>query len=131
MDDLDFDMAVATFPESESLGNEQTQYWTCQDANQPGTENLAGVCDPVVDALVAKLIAAPDYATLVTTAHALDRVLLWGWYVVPQWYLQQVRIAYWNRFGYLHVPVRIGVAFEAWWVDPKLAAATDAARAAR
>jgi microcin C transport system substrate-binding protein len=131
MDDLDFDMAVAQFPESESLGNEQAQYWGCAVANQPGTENLAGICDPVVDALVGKLIAAKDYATLVTTAHALDRVLLWGWYVVPQWYLQQVRIAYWNRFGHVAEPVRIGVAFEAWWVDPKLAAATDAARSAR
>jgi microcin C transport system substrate-binding protein len=131
MDDLDFDMAIATFPESESLGNEQTQFWSCSSANQPGTQNLVGVCDPVVDALVTKLVSAPDYATLVTTAHALDRVLLWGWYVVPNWYLQQVRIAYWNRFGHVDVPVRIGVAFEAWWVDPKLAAATDAARSAR
>jgi microcin C transport system substrate-binding protein len=90
---------------------------------------LAGICNPVVDALVGDVIAAKNYDALVTATRALDRVLLWGWYVVPQWYLQKVRIAYWNRFGYVHVPVRIGVAFEAWWVDPALAKATDAARA--
>jgi microcin C transport system substrate-binding protein len=129
MDDLDFDMAEAVFPESESPGNEQAQFWGCAVANEPGTQNLAGICNPVVDALVGDVIAAKNYDALVTATRALDRVLLWGWYVVPQWYLQKVRIAYWNRFGYVHVPVRIGVAFEAWWVDPALAKATDAARA--
>ena len=131
MDGLDYDMAIAQFPESESLGNEQVQYWSCSTANEPGTQNLAGVCDPVVDALVARLIVAKDYAELVTVAHALDRVLLWGWHVVPQWHLQQQRIAYWNRFGRPPAPVRTGVEFNAWWIDPALAAATDAARAAR
>ena len=120
MDGLDFDMAEAQFPESESLGNEQAQFWGCAVANEPGTQNLAGICDPAVDALVARVISAKDYDGLVTAARALDRVLLWNWYVVPQWYLQQVRIAYWNRFGYVPVPVRIGVAFEAWWLDPAL-----------
>ncbi len=129
MDDLDFDIAVAMIPESESLGNEQTDFWTCRAANQPGTQNVSGICDPVVDALVQDVISAKGHDALVTAARALDRVLLWGWYMVPQWHLQQVWVAYWNRFGHPSQPVRTGVAFGSWWIDPKLAAATDAARA--
>ena len=75
-------------------------------------------------------VPLPGETALVTAARALDRVLLWGWYMVPQWHLQKVNIAYWNRFGHPSQPVRTGVAFGSWWVDPALAAATDAARAA-
>lgn len=128
MDELDFDMAEAGIPESESLGNEQVDYWTCRSANLPGTRNVAGVCSPVVDAMVAKLLQAADRTDLITAAHALDRVLLWGWYVVPQWHVQELHVAYWNRFGHPSQPVRTGLDFAAWWVDPALAAATDAAR---
>ena len=129
MDDLDFDMSVAVVPESGSLGNEQIDFWSCQSANQPGTQNYAGVCDPAVDALVAKIVGATNRQDLVVAAHALDRVLLWNWYAVPQWHLQEVWVAYWNRFGHPAAPVRTGFDFSAWWIDPALAAATDAARA--
>ena len=105
MDDLDFDMAVALIPESESLGNEQVDFWTCQSANVPGTQNYAGICNPVVDALVDAVVNAKTHDDLVTAAHALDRTLLWGWYMVPQWHLQQVWLAYWNRFAH---PCRAG-----------------------
>jgi microcin C transport system substrate-binding protein len=128
MDDLDYDMAVVTVGESASLGNEQVDYWSCASAKQPGTENYAGVCDPAVDALVADIVSAKDHAALLTAAHALDRVLLWNWYMVPQWHLRQIDVAYWNRFGHTTAPVRTGLDFNAWWVDPALAAATDAAR---
>ncbi len=128
MDDLDFDMATVVVPESDSLGNEQTDFWSCQSAKQPGTQNYAGVCNPAVDALVADIVSAKSHDDLVTAAHALDRVLLWNWYMVPQWHLQQVWVAYWNRFGHPSQPVRTGLDFATWWVDGKLAAATDAAR---
>ncbi len=128
MDDLDFDVAVAAIGESESLGNEQVDFWSCQSANMPGTQNVAGICSPVVDALVNDVVNAKDHDDLVTAAHALDRVLLWGWYMVPQWHLQQVWVAYWNRFGHPAQPVRTGLDFAAWWVDPAVAGATDAAR---
>jgi microcin C transport system substrate-binding protein len=121
---------VTVFGESDSPGNEQIGFWTSASASQPGGDNLAGVSDPVVDALVAKLVAAPDRQTLVTTTRALDRVLLWGWYVVPHWYQQAVRVAYWNRFARPERPVRTGLAFDSWWIDPQLAAATDQARQA-
>jgi microcin C transport system substrate-binding protein len=128
MDDLDFDMSTAVVPESDSLGNEQIDFWSCRSAQQPGTVNYAGVCDPVVDALVAKIVGATNREDLIVASHALDRVLLSGWYFVPQWHLQEVWVAYWNRFGHPAAPVRTGLDFSAWWVDPALATATDAAR---
>lgn len=128
MDDLDFDMAVAAARESDSPGNEQVDFWSCQSAGLPGTANVAGVCNPVVDAMVNAVVAAKDRDALLPAVHALDRVLLWNWYMVPQWHLEQVWLAYWNRFGHPPAPVRTGVDFSTWWVDPALAAATDAAR---
>ena len=78
--------------------------------------------------MVAAVVGAKTHEDLVTAAHALDRVLLWGWYMVPQWHLQEVHVAYWNRFGHPAKPVRTGLDFAAWWVDPAVATATDAAR---
>jgi microcin C transport system substrate-binding protein len=128
VDTYDYDMIVVTFGESESPGNEQNGYWTCDSAKPEGGYNLMGVCSPVIDELVHHVVSAPDYPHLVTATHALDRVLLAGWYVVPHWYLQSVRVAYWDRFGRPDKPVRTGLAFESWWVDPERAAANDAAR---
>ena len=127
-DTYDYDMIVVAFGESESPGNEQTGYWTCDSVKPEGGFNLMGVCNPVIDDLVHRLLSAPDRAQLVTTAHALDRVLLAGWYVVPHWHLQSVRVAYWDRFGRPDKPVRTGVAFDSWWLDPARAAANDAAK---
>ena len=129
-DAFDYDMTMTVFAESEHPGNEQMDYWGSQSAKAEGSNNLVGVADPVVDALVAKVIGAPDYQHLLTATHALDRVLLWNWYVVPHWHLQSFRVAYWDRFGRPDKPVRAGLVFDSWWVDPKLAAATDAARQA-
>jgi microcin C transport system substrate-binding protein len=128
IDTYDFDMIVVSYGESESPGNEQAGYWTCDSAKAEGGYNLMGVCSPVIDDLVHNLIATPDHAHLIVATHALDRVLLAGWYVVPHWYLQSVRVAYWDRFGRPDKPVRTGLAFDSWWVDPVKAAAIDAAR---
>ena len=127
-DAYDFDMTVMVWPESESPGNEQVGFWTCNAAKQEGGDNLSGVCDPVVDTLVAKIVGAGDRDQLVAAVRALDRVLLWGWYVVPHWHIQSVRMAYWDRFARPDKPVRTGIVFDDWWVDPQRAAATDAAR---
>jgi microcin C transport system substrate-binding protein len=129
-DTYDYDMAVEVFGQSESPGNEQRGFWTCGSAKQEGGQNSAGVCDPVVDALVETVINAPDRPALETATHALDRVLLWGWYVVPHWHLASVRAAYWDRFGRVDIPIRSGMVFDAWWIDPARAEATDAARRA-
>jgi len=121
--DFDFDIIVGSWGQSESPGNEQREMWTSAAAERPGSRNLAGVHDPVVDALVDTLIAAPDRASLVTATRALDRVLLWGFYVIPQWHLTYDRLAYWNKFGRTAITPKYGVDIYAWWVDPaKLAA---------
>jgi microcin C transport system substrate-binding protein len=127
-DTYDYDMIVVTIEESESPGNEQSGYWSCGSVKAEGGFNMMGVCSPVVDDLVNRVISAPDHAHLVVAAHALDRVLLNGWYVVPQWHLQSVRVAYWDRFGRPDKPVRTGLAFDSWWLDPGRAAANDASR---
>jgi microcin C transport system substrate-binding protein len=119
LNNFDFDMIIATIPGSLSPGNEQREYWSSAAADQPGSPNLAGVRDPVIDDLVNRLIAAPDKASLVATTHALDRVLLWNWYVIPQWHNDRHRLAAWDRFGQPATPARYGLTFEStWWVDP-------------
>ena len=129
-DTFDYDMIVGLFGQSESPGNEQAEFWGCRARDEPGSNNAIGVCDPVIDALVARVIAAPDRDALITATRALDRVLLWGWYLVPNWYLQAVWVAYWDRFSHPDRPVRTGVAPDSWWFDPAKAKANDAARAA-
>ncbi len=98
VDTYDYDMIVVDFDETESPGNEQTGYWTCDSVKPEGGFNVMGVCNPVIDDLVRQVVSAPDRAHLVVATRALDRVLLAGWYVVPQWYLQSVWVAYWDRF---------------------------------
>ncbi len=127
-DNFDFDMTINTYGESDSPGNELWDFWGSESAKQVGSDNLAGVADPMVDALIQKVVSARSREELITAARALDRVLLWGWYVVPNWHLQSVWAAWWDRFGFTDVAVRSGIAFNAWWVDPALADKTDAAR---
>ncbi|RIL05939.1 MAG: hypothetical protein DCC71_08680 [Proteobacteria bacterium] len=122
-DAFDYDMIVGAFPQSESPGNEQRDYWGSDSAKREGSNNAIGVADPVIDELVELLIAAPDRATLVTRARALDRVLLWSHFVVPNWYIGSDRIAYWNVFGKPPVVPKNGVQIDAWWIDPDRAAA--------
>ena len=127
-DNFDYDMTINTFGESDSPGNELWDFWGSASAKQIGSDNLCGLADPMVDALIEKVVSAKNRDDLVVAARALDRVLLWGWYVVPHWHLQAVWAAWWDRFGFSDVTVRSGMAFNAWWVDPELAKKTDAAR---
>ncbi len=128
MDDFDFDMAMIVYPEGDVPGNELRSYFTCASAKAQGSMNLPGICDPAVDELVGKVVTAGDRASLATAAHALDRVLLWRYYLVPNWGSQVFHIAYWDRFGHPDTPIRDGLAFDTWWVDAAKAKATDAAR---
>jgi microcin C transport system substrate-binding protein len=123
VDHFDFDMIVHVWRQSLSPGNEQRDYWTSEKATVPGSENLAGIRDPVVDALVDAVIAAPDRPDLVDRTRALDRVLLWGYYVVPQWHFRDFRVAYWDFFARPRTAPRYALGFDTWWVDPALAAA--------
>jgi microcin C transport system substrate-binding protein len=117
LDNFDFDMTVGVWPESLSPGNEQVDNWTSVRANAPGSRNLAGIRDPVVDQLVALVIAAPDRPSLISRSHALDRVLLWGQYVIPHWHLQDFRIAYWDKFDRPRISPPYALGFDTWWVD--------------
>ena len=125
MDTFDYDMTISVFGQSESPGNEQREFWGSESAKREGSRNVIGIQDPVVDALVEKIVAAPDRASLVTACRALDRVLQWGHYVVPNWHVAHDRIAYWNRFGMPDVVPRTGVQLDAWWWDAEKAAALD------
>jgi len=117
LDNFDFDMMVANWPESLSPGNEQIDYWTSQRADVPGSRNLAGIKDPVVDKLVDLVIAAPGRQSLVDRTRALDRVLLWGQYVIPQWHIMAFRVAYWDKFDRPAIAPKYVLGFDTWWVD--------------
>jgi len=128
LDDFDFDVTVGGWGQSLSPGNEQADCWTSASAVVPGSRNLAGIKDPVVDALVAQLVAAPDRQALVDRTRALDRVLLWGHYVIPQWHITSFRVAYWDKFGRPPVASKYALGFDTWWLDPAREAALAAAR---
>ncbi|MEG9862449.1 MAG: extracellular solute-binding protein [Parvularculales bacterium] len=96
LDDFDFDIVVSSYPQSHSPGNEQRDFWGSEAARQSGGRNLAGIQSPVVDDLIEQIIFAPDRATQITAVRALDRVLLWNHYVVPNWYAPTGRIAHWR-----------------------------------
>jgi microcin C transport system substrate-binding protein len=99
-DDFDFDIVVSGWAQSHSPGNEQRSYWGSAAADEQGSRNLAGIKNPAIDKLIDKVIFAEDRAELVAATRALDRVLLWNHYVVPQWFAPYQRIAYWNRFAF-------------------------------
>jgi microcin C transport system substrate-binding protein len=129
MRSFDFDMAVVGFGATQSPGNEQRDFWSSATADQRGSRNLLGVKDKVVDDLVDLVVSASDRASLVTRVHALDRVLLWGFYVVPNWHLSVSRIAYWDKFGRPKESPKYGVDQMSWWVDAEKAATLESRKA--
>ncbi len=98
-DTFDFDMFVSVYGQSQSPGNELMTKWHSSSAAQEGSENWIGLKNPVVDALLEKVIYAPNRQALLTATHALDRVMLQGEYLVPNWYIGVHRIAYWDKFN--------------------------------
>ena len=117
---FDFDVIVGGWGQSESPGNEQRDFWSSGAADRTGSRNTIGIRDPAVDALVKKIILRKscDRNSLVTATRALDRVLLWGHYVIPQWHIRNDRVAWWDRFGRRKVNPKYGVDFMSWWIDP-------------
>lgn len=126
----DFDIIIASWPESLSPGNEQRDYWGSPAADTAGSRNYVGIKNPAVDALIERVIFAKDRAELVAVTKALDRVLLWNNYVVPQWGYAKLRTARWNRFSYQDPLPKYGMsAFPAlWWWDAEKAAKTGGKR---
>lgn len=115
---FDFDAVIKTWHQSLSPGNEQRYYWGSQAAEIDGSANLAGISDPVVDELTNLLAGSNDRSMLIAAARALDRVLLWGHYVVPLFYAKQDRIAYWDKFGMPAISPIGGYNIDTWWDKP-------------
>jgi microcin C transport system substrate-binding protein len=120
----DFDIIVASWAESLSPGNEQRGFWGSQAADQPGSRNLIGIKNPAVDTLIDRVIFAKSRDELVAATRALDRVLLWNFYVVPQWTYGKQRTARWDRFGHPDTMPKYGASGfpSIWWWDPEKAA---------
>ena len=116
IDSFDFDIIVHTFPQSLSPGNEQRDFWSCASAEQKGGRNVIGICDPVVEALIDKIIFATSRDELVTATRALDRVLLWHHYVVPQWHIPYTRLARWTTVRHPDPVPAYSIGFPTiWW----------------
>jgi microcin C transport system substrate-binding protein len=122
----DFDIITMAWGESLSPGNEQRGYWGSQAADQPGSLNMVGIKNPAIDAMIDQLIFAKNRADLEAAARALDRILLWNHYVVPQWTYGRVRTARLDRFGHPDPMPKYGrAAFPAvWWWDAEKAKKT-------
>jgi len=118
----DYDMIVSGFGQSNSPGNEQREYWHSASADNPGSRNFIGLKDPAIDSLVEQLIAADSRRELVTRTRALDRVLLWGHYVVPNWHIKTWRVAYWNHLAHPETTPRQDIGLMTWWKKPDAAA---------
>ena len=120
MNDFDFDLSIVVYANSESPGNEQFDYYSCQAAKTPGSKNWAGVCDPAIDALLKNFEHFDNRTQLVSSARALDRVLCHRYLVVPNWYSPEHRLVYWDKFGQPPRPPRYFQAYDwaltTWWV---------------
>jgi microcin C transport system substrate-binding protein len=116
---FDFDVIIATFSQSESPGNEQREFWGSDAADREGSRNVTGIKNPAIDKLIDKIILSRDREDLVAATRALDRVLLWNYYVVPQHYFPFERLAIWDMYRRpTKLPSRRGGSFmQVWWYD--------------
>jgi microcin C transport system substrate-binding protein len=119
MDTFDYDMAVESFGASLSPGNEQREYWGSQAADEQGSRNVLGIKNPVIDELIEELIRSPDRKSLIAHSRALDRVLQFGYYVIPNYHLPAFRVAYWDKFRRPEISPKYGIGLDTWWIDPK------------
>ena len=120
----DYDIITQIWPQSLSPGNEQRDFWGSAAADDAGSRNYIGIKNPAIDALIDRVIFAKNRADLVAATKALDRVLLWNNYVVPQWTYGKVRVAHWDRFGRPDPLPKYGMSGfpTVWWWDEARAA---------
>ena len=116
----DFDLMVGSFAQSSSPGNEQREYWSSAAADNPGSRNYIGLRDPAIDQLVESLINADSRQSLVDHAKALDRVLLWGYYVIPNWHIKTWRVVYWDHIGHPPAYPKSDIGIDTWWIKPEV-----------
>ena len=125
LDGFDFDMIVSTFSQSLSPGNEQRNFWGSDAAKTNGSRNIIGISNEVIDSLIEKVISAKDREDLIVTTQALDRVLLWNHYVIPQWHISAYRTLYWDIFDKPSVRPKYSLGTHTWWVDADKASTID------
>ena len=120
MNDFDFDMTIGSMGQSSSPGNEQRDFWSSEKADIAGSRNHIGIKDPVIDAVIERIIKAPNRAELVALTRALDRILLEGHYVIPHWHIDYWRIAYWSKLKRPKTLSGLTPAItDTWWVKEK------------
>ncbi|MCG8695911.1 MAG: ABC transporter substrate-binding protein, partial [Minwuiales bacterium] len=125
-EEYDFDVIGLRLPVALTPGVELRNFWGSAGADSLGSRNLAGVKNPVVDALIETIIDAGSRPELTTAVHALDRVLMWNHYVVTNWYRDVHPIAYWNRFSRPALKPKYALGMlDTWWFDERKAALTD------
>jgi microcin C transport system substrate-binding protein len=127
MDTFDFDLTTVRVGQTNSPGNEQREFWSSESAKREGGRNLMGIANPAVDELIELVIAAKSRKELVTRVRALDRVLLWDFYMIPHFFISADRLLYWDRFGRPEVVPTEGLAIDTWWYDKAKASRLDAA----
>jgi microcin C transport system substrate-binding protein len=125
MENFDFDMTTKIWGQSLSPGNEQREYWGSKAADEPASQNIMGIKSPAVDKLIAEIVNAPTREALIVRCRALDRVLQWNHYLIPQFTLAAFRVAYWDKFG---MPDKrpdplYSYGSSSWWIDPAKEAA--------
>lgn len=129
---FEYDMIVYSFSQSTTPGSELIQYWHSSTADTSASLNVAGIKNKAVDNLITNLIESSNRSELITSAKALDRVLLQNWYVIPQWYIDSNRIAYWNKFSRPTISPKYDTAYNAalmtWWFDANKAKAITTAK---
>lgn len=119
MQNFDFDISTVVIPQSDSPGNEQLEFFGSSRADMPGSRNYIGVKDPVVDALIQKVITARSREDLVAATRALDRVLQWNYYAIPHWYFGAWRLAWWAKLQHPEKLSGLTPAIaDTWWVKP-------------
>ncbi len=118
LEDFDYDMMVINYGSIISPGNEQKNYWGSATADQKASPNYMGVKNPVIDEIVDKLISAKSRKELVTYTKVLDRILLFNYYLIPQFHIGHYRVAYWDKISRPNVSPKYDLGFDFWWFDP-------------
>ncbi|MCF6321508.1 MAG: extracellular solute-binding protein [Rhizobiaceae bacterium] len=121
LDKFDYEITGVATRQSLSPGNEQREYWSAKAAKTDGTRNYSGISDPVVDELVERLISASDRQELLDLTRALDRVLKWQYYAIPQWHNPTERLAWWRKLQFVDKqPTRQGTDLFSFWIDTNI-----------
>ena len=125
----DYDIIIDNYAQSNSPGNEQRDFWGSAAADKDGSRNTAGIKNPAIDKLIDKVVFAKSREELVAATHALDRVLLWNFYVVPHWHYPYERLVTWDIFGRPEtLPSQTAALTQVWWIDPEKQKALAAQR---